>query len=266
MKRKRKKITYKRTIIVGFAALYITSMLLSTYLVKCKYEESYNRHLSDLQDGLYTTLFTADSSLAEDNEESKKQLKGYALNLVSSLRGEDPYQQLSAALFDMGGELLAVTSNMFGETIEEEGNKDYAYFPMDEYLTEEEQKELAGYYDSESELMNEKAVNQEEATVVTSYVLCGDYDKETKEPTGLYMLERQVGFANETPYESVDSWNPDPVWEWKNPDYNSDKTNIMIPLMETVEYRFSSHTLCMAQKPGRDGSRMTGSRVLLIMT
>ena len=230
MKRKRKKITYKRTIIVGFAALYITSMLLSTYLVKCKYEESYNRHLSDLQDGLYTTLFTADSSLAEDNEESKKQLKGYALNLVSSLRGEDPYQQLSAALFDMGGELLAVTSNMFGETIEEEGNKDYAYFPMDEYLTEEEQKELAGYYDSESELMNEKAVNQEEATVVTSYVLCGDYDKETKEPTGLYMLERQVGFANETPYESVDSWNPDPVWEWKNPDYNSDKTNIMIPI------------------------------------
>ena len=37
MRKKDTKIDYKRTTLVGFAALYIVSMLLSTYLIKCRY-------------------------------------------------------------------------------------------------------------------------------------------------------------------------------------------------------------------------------------
>ena len=110
MKRKRKKITYKRSIIIGFAALYFISMLLSTYLVKNKYEEEYNSNLYEKQENLYKAFFTAEEYLAKEN--SREQLKMFALAQVSSLYSSDPYQQFSAALFHMDGELLAITSEM----------------------------------------------------------------------------------------------------------------------------------------------------------
>ena len=232
MKRKRKKITYKRSIIIGFAALYFTSMLLSTYLVKNKYEEDYNSNLYEKQENLYKAFFTAEESLAK--EKSREQLKKFALAQVSSLYSSDPYQQFSAALFHMDGELLAITSEMFGESIEVEGDTDskteYYYFNMRDYLTEEEMQALSKYYDSDSRLMKETMEILEDKNVMIMYTLCADYEKEAKEPAGLYMIERHVGFENEWPFDDYNKIIPDSVWTWKNPNFESDISNIAIPI------------------------------------
>ena len=52
MRRKKgKKISYQRTIVIGFAAIYLTCMLLTTYLMKENYEETFiNQASEDLQD------------------------------------------------------------------------------------------------------------------------------------------------------------------------------------------------------------------------
>ena len=232
MKRKRKKITYKRSIIIGFAALYFISMLLSTYLVKNKYEEDYNSNLYEKQENLYKAFFTAEEYLAK--EKSRDQLKKFALAQVSSLYSRDPYQQFSAALFHMDGELLAVTSEMFGELIEVEGDtgtkREYYYFNMRDYLTEEEMQTLSQYYDSDSGLMKETMKILEDKNVMIMHILCADYEKEAKEPAGLYMIERHVGFENKWPFDEYNKIIPDPVWTWKNPNFESDISNIAIPI------------------------------------
>ena len=232
MKRKRKKITYTRSIIIGFAALYFISMLLSTYLVKNKYGEEYNSNLYEKQENLYKAFFTAEEYLAKEN--SREQLKMFALAQVSSLYSSDPYQQFSAALFHMDGELLAITSEMFGEPIEVEGDTgaktEYYYFNMRDYLKEEEMQELSRYYDSDSGLMKETMEILEDKNVMIMYALCADYDKEAKEPTGLYMIERHAGFENEWPFDDYNKIFPDPVWTWKNPKFESDISNIAIPI------------------------------------
>ena len=232
MKRRRRKITYKRAIIIGFAALYFTSMLLSTYLIKEKYEEGYNTKLYEVQDNLYEALFTAEDYLVK--EKARDQLKKFALAQVSSLYSSDPFQQFSAALFHRDGELLAVTSEMFGEPIEVEGDAgrktEYYYFKMEDYLTEEKMQELSRYYDSDSGLMKEMMETLEETNVMIMYLLCADYDKEAKEPAGLYMMERHVGFENEWPFNDYNKLFPDPVWTWKNQDFESDVSNIVFPI------------------------------------
>ena len=110
-KRTRKNITYQRSIIIGFAALYITCMLFSTYLVKENYVRSYNDYLVNkaisLRNSIYNSYFRKFDEKGNLNE---NYLQEVTRALSAGLNDGDKYNQISAALYGPDGSVLARTT------------------------------------------------------------------------------------------------------------------------------------------------------------
>ena len=165
MKRTKKKMTYKRSIVLGFLVLYITSMFLSTYLLKCKYEEEYSNYLVEQKDECVKEFENSLLYLGGTNEERKANINSYARYMLSTLEGMDEYQQISGAFYDvygtidMNGNLLTKTTDIIGTTSYEDNDPEsrwmnseqgqvYIFYPVADYLDEAEMQELMEYKDS----------------------------------------------------------------------------------------------------------------------
>ncbi len=222
MRKKGTKIDYKRTTLVGFAALYIVSMLLSTYLIKCRYVNAYNDKMYEVQDELVTTFGTADKTLLADmTEEGRESLKSMAYLYLSNMLLEDKCQQISGAVYDMNGELLADSSNVFGFTglwvSEGEWQERITYYPLEEYLTEEEIMEIASYFNTESWSVISEDNQETEHPDLIRYSFMSFFSEENMdEPWKIEVWEKKSTFVPD-----VGGWTNEEittVWEWMNED------------------------------------------------
>lgn len=219
----KKKRNHNRTIIAGFLALYLLSMILSTYLVACQYIEDYNDNLYKTGNKLHDLFTNAAYYGGESEEEAGNYLSMYADVLLAQIGSSDKYQQFSAALYDRKGNVVSKSSNVFGLTTSIYGVKSnetgaqtrYLMYEMDEYLSEEEITTLAAFYDSSSEAFSKENDGY-------SYYTSIGYDEDLLEPTAFVVIRQKENGAGENLiYETVQTWDSpyvnEAVWKWKNP-------------------------------------------------
>lgn len=140
-------------------------MFLSTYLLKCKYEEEYSNYLVEQKDECVKEFENSLLYLGGTNEERKANINSYARYMLSTLEGMDEYQQISGAFYDvygtidMNGNLLTKTTDIIGTTSYEDNDPEsrwmnseqgqvYIFYPVADYLDEAEMQELMEYKDS----------------------------------------------------------------------------------------------------------------------
>ena len=115
-RRKRKKISYQRVIIVGFMTLYVTCMLFSTYLMKENYEKAYQQYLankvSSLRNSICNPYFQKYNASGELNEDYIQEITRV---LSAGLSTEDKYNQISAVVLGPGGNIVAKTKEYFNQ-------------------------------------------------------------------------------------------------------------------------------------------------------
>ena len=115
-RRKRKKISYQRVIIVGFMTLYVTCMLFSTYLMKENYEKAYQQYLankvSSLRNSICNPYFQKYDASGELNEDYIQEI---TRALSAGLSTEDKYNQISAVVLGSGGNIVAKTKEYFNQ-------------------------------------------------------------------------------------------------------------------------------------------------------
>ena len=115
-RRKRKKISYQRVIIVEFMTLYVTCMLFSTYLMKENYEKAYQQYLankvSSLRNSICNPYFQKYNASGELNEDYIQEI---TRALSAGLSTEDKYNQISAVVLGQGGNIVAKTKEYFNQ-------------------------------------------------------------------------------------------------------------------------------------------------------
>ena len=115
-RRKRKKISYQRVIIIGFMTLYVTCMLFSTYLMKENYEKAYQQYLankvSSLRNSICNPYFRKYNASGELNEDYIQEI---TRALSAGLSTEDKYNQISAVVLGPGGNIVAKTKEYFNQ-------------------------------------------------------------------------------------------------------------------------------------------------------
>lgn len=227
MKRgRRKKITYQRSIIVGFAALYITCMLFSTYLVKENYVKSYEDYLGNqlltYRNAIYNSYYEKFDESGNLNENFIQEIK---LAFSSGLKDGDKYNQISAALFGPEGEVIARSQEYFGQTWLVYSDEENAHFYPDavivnspyDYFTEEEIGKLLDYL-----CQAEKELSRGDG-LITSYEHYLTYNQMTGEPVRIEVSTNQCKVEQITGetglvYESYELIGEATViFEWTNP-------------------------------------------------
>lgn len=97
---------YLKPTIVGFAAIYMLCLLLSTYLVKVKYEEEYSQALWNADQTIKESLEEMEPEIAEQSREETAYFANYLDMIVSDGLEMDNYNQISAAVYNCYGKKL----------------------------------------------------------------------------------------------------------------------------------------------------------------
>lgn len=137
---KRKKKRFLKPVALGFGVMYLTVMVLSTWLVKEKFAEEYNQ---ELMDGAVSVRRKADEELNRENgADYEKVLEDFLWSF------RDETVQISAAFYDDKKRLLAKTTkgSMGGNTIvSTDSARKVPTYEMEDYLSLKEMEELAAY-------------------------------------------------------------------------------------------------------------------------
>ncbi|MBE5956420.1 MAG: HAMP domain-containing histidine kinase [Lachnospiraceae bacterium] len=237
---KKKKSTYRTSIIAGFTALYVTSMLLSTYLLKNNYAEEYGNYLLEQRDAYVSEFESEDLYLGSGDEERVRNISSYAAMRLSEIKGKDEYQQISGALYDASGNLRAVTTDIIGTnryqkqyvTDEEYQNQKqdisaeyflrgpiYEFFPVEDYLSETQIQNLLKYretlnknmiYEEAEKIYGENFRQMTDAVYAKHYMnlILNDFF----ELTGIEIEEEWMNLSIQKP---VNGKEREVVWEWK---------------------------------------------------
>ena len=116
-RRKRKRTSYQRSIIVGFTALYIMCMLFSTYLMKENYEKNYQQYLANkvtsLRNSICNSYFSKYNATGKLNDNYIQEI---TRALSAGLSTEDKYNQISAVVLGPDGKIVAGTKEYFEQT------------------------------------------------------------------------------------------------------------------------------------------------------
>lgn len=131
MKRKRKRLI--KPVVAGFAAVYLTIMLLSTYLVKMKFVEDYEEALKAPLSDFQKSVYTQEQEMQNTWDEEERRIWYQSVTNAYLFRINEEYMRYSLAVYDEKGELLAKSENTIG----------YSKTPLDEVLSQENKEFLA---------------------------------------------------------------------------------------------------------------------------
>lgn len=133
-KRKKQRRRLMKPVVVGFAAIYLTIMLLSTYLVKVQFENDYDDTLKETLSNIQRRIYEQEYEPPELWDDTEKQVWYQSITNAFLYPGKE-FMKLSFAVYDEEGALLAKSENTIGSSMT----------PMDEILSQEDKEALAGY-------------------------------------------------------------------------------------------------------------------------
>lgn len=152
-----KKKSYIRPIIIGFAALYIFSMLISTYIVKEKYSNQYARNQNDILRNV--------TSYFKHTSRSKNEIMGYLITGYQwRTEMDSKYQQFSVALYDSDSKKIEeLHSVIYLPTID---GKTDELIP-EEFFIKEEVSRLYAFYGSKEDWVVETRYEKESGRMIS---------------------------------------------------------------------------------------------------
>ncbi len=141
---KRKRKTFWKPIVIGFAAMYLVTMALVTWLVARRFSHEYDQSCINLTSSLLTLAQNLEESSQQEQWGEEEYKRRYLELANQSFLGmeDSAYVQFSAAFYDQEKQLLAKSSDA---AISTAGAGYYAYI-LDDFLSPEEKGVLAGYY------------------------------------------------------------------------------------------------------------------------
>ena len=140
-KRKKQRRRLMKPVVVGFAAIYLTIMLLSTYLVKVQFENDYDDTLKETLSNIQRRIYDQECEPPELWDDTAKRVWYQSITNAFLYPGKE-FMKLSYAVYDEEGALLAKSENTIGSSMT----------PMDEILSQEDKEALAGYRGENTEL------------------------------------------------------------------------------------------------------------------
>ncbi len=185
-------------LLVGcFVVLYLVCMLLATLLVKDNYEYRYGKNLDVVQEYLVAKL---------DKATEMNNVQGNLNHIYNLVATDEEYENISAAIYNEDGKLIATTGSFLCLTIDE---TETVYLPLNEYFEKQDILRLREY----------ARVNQ------TKYVNEALVDKESK---------TLVSFRIESAPDFGESMT---VWEWKHSKADSYEQDALITVYHKTEVR-----------------------------
>lgn len=231
MKRKKRILHTFVPVLAGFAALYLVLMTLSTFLVKEKFMESfetdYNAAIAETEETIRKTE-NDEEWLANGNTKDAVTRYNYVLNSIL-IKSGSKYFQCSGALFDKEKNLLAKSRNLLTFMMPGE-NLYYNDYPVDDYLSQDELKELAHYVELQRTGFLNKlpGISSSKAPAIMAKSPFAEYRitmamlRGTDVPAQIIVQEMNWKVENVIA-ENSSSENSTVVWVWTNPDIQISK-------------------------------------------
>lgn len=139
-------------LILAFAAVYMLSMLLATWVNQFGWQRAYQEKIEKIDQKIFDSMqyeAQAQQVSAEDDGEGNGDdwqiHKLYEEVTVAALVYSTEYQQISAAVYDPDGNLAARSTNLMTAQIEDGSGTAAVSWPLSDYLSDEEIETLAGY-------------------------------------------------------------------------------------------------------------------------
>lgn len=188
-------------VVAGFAAVYVTTMGLSVCLSADRYREEFQMEYWNRETQAREMLQTLEETVGEEAGADDAFKERFARYLLGTLCAHGSrYQQFSGAVYDADGQKIAEAGNSFSIAYGYPYGNSHsqpASWPIEDYLTEEETKELAGYVSLCFQKMEESmgkmgagetagAPDSFEEYHFTIYVA-----SESREPYGLFVQKKR---------------------------------------------------------------------------
>lgn len=140
-KRKKQRRRLMKPVVVGFTAIYLVIMLLSTYLVKVQFENDFDDTLKETLSNIQRRIYEQEYEPPELWDDAAKKIWYQGITNAFLYPGKE-FMKLSFAVYDEEGTLLAKSENTIGSSMT----------PVDEILSQEDKETLAGYRGENTEL------------------------------------------------------------------------------------------------------------------
>ena len=139
-------------LILAFAAVYVLSMLLATWVDQLGRQKDYLEKIAKAEQKIWDNMrykAKAEQISGEDAAEGAGDdweiHKLYEETSVAALVYSTEYQMISAAVYDSDGNLAARSTNLLTAEIEGETGTSTVSWPLSDYMSDEEIETLAGY-------------------------------------------------------------------------------------------------------------------------
>lgn len=147
MRRKKRRLRTFLPVLAGFLALYLALMGIATFLIKEtfmeRFETDFTTAIRETEENIYNTEEEY-AWLANGNRKAAAHNYDYVLSYMTIT--ENAWFQCAFTLFDKKKSLLSQSKNMLAFS-NPDTDLHYDYYPMDDYLSQDELKELAYYVD-----------------------------------------------------------------------------------------------------------------------
>ena len=195
-------------LILAFAAVYVLSMLLATWVGQLGRQKDYWGKIVKIEQGIWDNMrykAQAERISADDTAEGAGDdwqiHKLYEEVTVAALVNSTEYQRISAAVYDADGNLSAKSTNLLTAEIEDETGTATVSWPLSDYLSDEEIETLAGYEGENYEPHEYAGVTYEIKAAKTAV------------GNGLGAISvRRLFYSTE---DVKEAGNIGPVWQWE---------------------------------------------------
>lgn len=198
-------------LILAFAAVYVLSMLLATWVDQLGRQKDYWGKIAKIEQGIWDNMrykAQAERISADDTAEGAGDdwqiHKLYEEVTVAALLNSTEYQRISAAVYDADGNLAAKSTNLLTAEVEGETGTATVSWPLSDYLSDEEIETLAGYVGENYEPHEYAGITYEIKAAKTAV------------GNGLGAISvRRLFYSTE---DVKEAGNIGPVWQWENMD------------------------------------------------
>lgn len=139
-------------LILAFAAVYVLSMLLATWVDQLGRQKDYLEKIAKTEQKIWDNMRykakeeqISEEDTAEGTGDDWEIHKLYEETSVAALVYSTEYQMISAAVYDSDGNLAARSTNLLTAEIEGETGTSTVSWPLSDYMSDEEIETLAGY-------------------------------------------------------------------------------------------------------------------------
>ncbi|MGN0334586.1 MAG: sensor histidine kinase [Lachnospiraceae bacterium] len=222
LKERIKKHPYLKPVIVGFFALYIVCMLLATYLMSLNYENQYEDNMNLIRESILKEIDkTSETEGWNHNNITQNEYDYMSVLLQYTDCKDTPYQQISAAIYDPKGNLIAKSGTRFlADFYLDNMEKVRISQKLSDYLTQEEINQLAQY---------RLSVYRSGSYEPSPYLFAYELSESCSRLAGIYvyraeweeMDEKTRSAAASLGYHTYLNYyltNKEAVWEWHNPE------------------------------------------------